>query len=192
MEDSELIAVFIVITIGFVAIVVSSALLSDNQRPRDHPARESPHGADYRTAKVRYIVDGDTVIVVLGFREVTIRLEGIDCPEGDQHWGDTAKYGLIKLIGGRKIRIEERGLDKFGRTVATIFVLQRGGTEWINVNARMVVLGHAWVSRMLCRNLPQNRRAELFRMQKWARSKKVGLWGTENPTPPWEHRHGPD
>ena len=53
---------------------------------------------DFPIVKVAHVIDGDTVIVNEGRHEIKIRLDSIDCPECDQHWGDTATYGLIKLI----------------------------------------------------------------------------------------------
>jgi len=114
--------------------------------------------------KVEHIIDGDTVIVVKGWRKIKIRLDSIDCPEDGQHWGDTAKYGLIKLIGGRKIRIEEHGQDMYERTLATIYVQLGKGSEWLNVNEKMVTLGHAWVMRRFynhCGSLKNSSSADL-------------------------------
>jgi len=141
-----------------------------------------------KEAKVIRIIDGDTVIVSAYRNQLTIRLDAIDCPEDGQHWGDIAKYGLVKLIGGRRIRLEEFGVDKYGRTLATIYVQPRGSSEWTNVNLRMVTLGHAWVSRHLNSHLPIDRRQELNRLESWARSKRVGLWRETNPVPPWKWR----
>ncbi len=145
---------------------------------------------DYQTAKVEHVIDGDTVIVSQSLEELRIRLDAIDCPENGQHWGDIAKYGLIKLIGGREIQFEEHCVDQYGRTVATIYVHQGKDTGWINVNARMVTLGHAWVMRNFNRHLPKERQDELNKLERWARSKKVGLWDSENPIPPWQWRGG--
>src|SRR5262245_169806 len=142
------------------------------------------------TAKVICIIDGDTVIVAKGWNEITIRLDSIDCPEDGQYWGDTAKYGLIKLIGGRKVRLQEHGLDLHGRTLATIFVQHDYKNEWTNVNERMVTLGHAWVMRRFYDHLPKDRKDRLNRLERWARSKKVGLWRASNPVPPWKWRNG--
>ena len=140
--------------------------------------------------KVAYILDGDTVIVANGWSDVTIRLDFIDCPEDGQHWGDTAKYGLIKLIGGRRVHLEEHGLDSHGRTLATIYVQHESGSKWINVNERMVTLGHAWVMRRFYDHLPKDRQDKLNRLERWAKAKNVGLWRTSNPTPPWKWRNG--
>lgn len=139
-------------------------------------------------AKVIHVVDGDSLIVAKGRDLTMIRLDSIDCPEGGQDWGDTATYGLIKLVGGRRIMLEEHGLDDYGRTLATIYVWPADREEPTNVNERMVTLGHAWVMRKYYDHLPDDRRAKLNRLEAWARSKRVGLWGTENPIPPWQWR----
>ena len=143
---------------------------------------------DFPEVKVGHIIDGDTVIVVKNCHKIKIRLDSIDCPEYDQHWGDTAKYGLIKLIGGRKVRIEEHGTDCYERTLATIYVQKGYGSEWMNVNEKMVTLGHAWVVRRFYDHLPKDRQDKLSRLERWARSKKVGLWQTPNLIPPWKWR----
>lgn len=139
-------------------------------------------------AKVREIIDGDTLIVEMGWGRTKIRLDSIDCPEDGQLWGDTAKYGLIKLIGGRSVHLEEHGLDPHGRMLATIYVRHRDGVEWVNVNERMVTLGHAWVMRKFYDHLPDDRQRNLNRLEAWARSKKVGLWRTPSPIEPWRWR----
>lgn len=159
--------------------------------------RKAPGAAEVRgliegfpVAKVVHVVDGDTVIVVKGWSRVTVRLDSIDCPEDGQYWGDTAAYGLIKLIGGRKVHLEEHGLDCHGRTLATIYVRHTNGKEWVNVNERMVTLGHAWVMYKLYDHLPKDRQDKLDRLESWARSKRVGLWRTQSPIPPWLWRNG--
>ncbi len=163
---------------------------------RDVARREPRSTADTRAlavehlpeAKVVRVLDGDTLDVAKGWSEVRIRLCSVDCPEGDQPWGKTAGYGMIKLVGGRTVRLEEFGLDTHGRTLATVYVRSANGTEWLNVNERMVMLGHAWVMRAYYGHLPKERQAKLNQLEAWARSKKVGLWRTENPIPPWQWR----
>jgi micrococcal nuclease len=141
----------------------------------------------FTPAKVLKIYDGDTVLVAKGWSRVMIRLDSIDCPEDGQHWGDNAKYGLIKLIGGRTVHLEQYGADDYGRTLATLYVRRENG-DWQNVNERMVTLGHAWVMRMYYDHLPPDRQHKLNKLEAWAKSKNVGLWGTPNPMPPWQWR----
>jgi micrococcal nuclease len=144
--------------------------------------------AFFPQARVLKIYDGDTVLVVKGWTRLMIRLDSIDCPEGGQDWGDTAKYGLIKLIGGRTVHLEQHGVDDFGRTLATLYVRHANGRGWQNVNERMVTLGHAWVMRQYYDHLPPDRQDELNKLEGWAKSKNVGLWGTPDPMPPWQWR----
>lgn len=149
-------------------------------------------------AKVAHVIDGDTVDVVSEEgRLFRIRLSAIDCPEDGQALGDTATAGLIKLIGGKTVFLENHDVDQYGRIVATIFLLPENSTggetetvaaRGLNVNERMVALGHAWVYRQFYDYLPEARRDTLNRAENWARTRKVGLWRTENPIPPWEWR----
>jgi endonuclease YncB( thermonuclease family) len=138
--------------------------------------------------RVQHVIDGDTVVVAHSWGNFRVRLDSIDCPEDGQPWGDTATAGLIKLIGGRRVRLERYGIDIHGRTLATIYVTNRDNGQWLNVNERMVTLGHAWVARMHYAHLPEARRQQLDRLEDWAKSRRVGLWKTPDPTPPWQWR----
>jgi len=142
----------------------------------------------FTQAKVLQIYDGDTLLVAKGSSRILIRLDSIDCPEGGQDWGDNAKYGLIKLVGGRTVHLEEYGLDNFGRTLATVYVRHANGRDWQNVNERMVTLGHAWVMRLSYDHLPSDRQYKLNKLEAWAQSRNVGLWSAPNPIPPWRWR----
>ncbi len=140
--------------------------------------------------KVEHVIDGDTVVVSSFSNKLKIRMDSIDCPEDGQDWGDIAKAGLIKLIGGRHVYLEEHGTDRYERMLATLYVSQETESEWINVNERMVTLGHAWVMRAYYKHLPKHRQDKLNKLERWAKSKKVGLWKSPNPIPPWSWRNG--
>lgn len=169
---------------------------TENNRARSANSAHRPNVSaesdvrDLPEFQVKHVIDGDTVVVSNSWRDVRVRLDAIDCPEDDQHWGETARYGLIKLIGGREIRLEEHGKDRYGRTLATIYVAPRSQSGWINVNERMVTLGHAWVMRRFYGHLPNHRRVKLNRLERWAKSKNIGLWRSPNPVPPWKWRSG--
>ena len=140
----------------------------------------------FKSYKVKFVMDGDSVQVWDGNEKHEVRLYGIDCPEYDQEWGETAKAGLIKLIGGRDVYLEEFGVDGYGRLLATVYVKSDG--ELINVNEKMVVKGHAWVMRRFFKKLSRGRQVQLNRLESWAKEKRVGLWASDNPCPPWEWR----
>jgi len=169
--------------------------IDDYIERRDSPGTGGPHGSEntatiesFPRFKVDYVVDGDTVIVSAFSKKLTIRLDSIDCPEDGQEWGDIATAGLIKLIGGEHVHVEEHTIDFYGRTVATLYVNNVNDAKWLNVNERMVTLGHAWVMRKYYNHLPKRRQAQLNRLERWAKSKRVGLWRIPNPTPPWKWR----
>lgn len=190
--------VSILLLLGFSIVMLAFILKSIEVKPEDHrdlrqpyPAnnqREVPNKCESSSKElhkfnVKYVIDGDTVIVSSFWSEIRIRLYAIDCPEDGQPWGDVATAGLIKMIGGREVLLETYGVDKHGRTLATIFMWQN--SKLINVNERMVMLGHAWYMRKFCHELSVERQAQLERLEKWARFKRVGLWKTNDPIPPW-------
>jgi micrococcal nuclease len=168
--------------IGFVLRVLAGGY----RRTQGTPPTTSGRAA----AEVLWILDGDTVDVRMEGRKVRIRLYSIDCPENGQPWGGKAKAGLIKMVGGKPVVLEVHGVDDYGRTLATVFARQGLDPELTNVNERMVMLGHAWVMRRRCGHLSEERRRQLFRLEAWARSKQVGVWGTPSPMPPWKWRRG--
>lgn len=129
-------------------------------------------------------------MIVKDTREIVIRLDSIDCPEDGQPWGDMSKQGLEKLISGKKVHFEEHGMDGYGRTLATIYIWHTKKNEWLNVNEHMVTLGHAWVMRLYYDHLPKDRQDKLNRLERWAKLKKMGLWNTPHPLPPWKWRKG--
>ncbi len=153
-----------------------------------HRDETSYRDTEYSRVRVLQVIDGDTVDVRQQGTRIRIRLDAIDCPEDGQAWGNTAKAGLIKMIGGKFVYLEEHGSDGYGRTIATVFLRDEQSAKWINVNERMVTLGHAWVLRAYCEHLSVDRRRQLYRLETWAKSKRVGLWRTPDPTPPWEWR----
>lgn len=150
--------------------------------------QEGPELNTHPEVKVARVIDGDTVVVIHNRQKVKVRLDAIDCPEDGQEWGDVAKYGLIKLIGGKKIRIEIHTTDRYQRTVATLYVWHRETSQWVNVNEKMVTLGHAWVMRRFYQHLSPERQKRLNRLENWAKRKKIGLWRTPDPVAPWRWR----
>lgn len=112
-----------------------------------------------------------------------VRLSYIDSPERDQPGGHEAKWGLAKLIGGRHVYLKKHGEDHYGRVLGEMFLSHEGGM--MNINEYMIELGHAWVYRFYCEDLPVNKKIELFLLEKIAQVRKVGLWKSANPVKPW-------
>ena len=124
------------------------------------------------TARVKSVVDGDTLVVSREpSLEVRIRLFGIDCPEGDQPYGDRARAELAEWVQGREVRVEPTDRDDWGRTVARISVGE------IDVNAELVRSGAAWVF------LRYKHDPKLIALESEARAAHRGLWGSQSPFP---------
>ncbi|MDH4083272.1 MAG: thermonuclease family protein [Nitrospira sp.] len=124
------------------------------------------------------VLEGSTIEVGRLGKTALIRLDGLDCPEKDQPYGDEVKPAISALVFAMEVTVEPHGKDKYGRIMAD--VLLADGT---NVNHALVKEGRCWWSR---RSAPNN--AELERLELEAREAKKGLWEDPEPIPPWEFR----
>jgi micrococcal nuclease len=132
------------------------------------------------TGQVVEVADGDTITILTQNQgELKIRLSGVDCPESFQIHGDKAKQFTSSMVAGKRVRIEPETIDQHGRTVA--MVLLNGE----NLNEQIVGNGHGWVYRKYCTAAYCN---DWLQLEDSARAGHVGLWGDENPQPPWEWR----
>lgn len=129
------------------------------------------------SAKVVRITDGDSLRALHQQSEVEIRLEGIDCPEHGQAFGNRAKQATSELAFGKTVTVRPTGKDQYGRTLADI-VLPDG----TNLNQELVRLGYAWWFRKYSSD------ETLARLEAEARQAKRGLWADPKPVAPWEWR----
>lgn len=124
--------------------------------------------------KVRYVPDGDTIILETGER---VRYLGIDAPETghggklSQCYGKKAKEANAKLVQGKIVtfRYGMETHDQYGRLLAYVY-----GPEKTCVNVELVKAGYASVYRtpgMV--DMP----ADLLTAQREAIGKRQGLWG---------------
>src|SRR5215469_6155468 len=69
------------------------------------------------------VSDGDTIKVLAAGRELLrIRVAWIDAPELSQPFGRRAKQFMGALVFGKDVELRPHALDRYGRTVAMIFV----------------------------------------------------------------------
>lgn len=128
--------------------------------------------------KVVKIKDGDTMeILSADYKTTTVRLAGIDCPEKTQPYGKAAKQYLALLCFGKDIKIDGGELDRYGRTIATVFL-----TDGQNINYAMVKNGLAWEYKTYSND------PELTRLEQYARENRLGLWQDDHPIEPWNFR----
>lgn len=130
------------------------------------------------TGPVVSVVDGDTIEVLHDQRAERIRLNGIDCPEKGQAYGQKAKHAASALVFGKEITLQTHGKDKYGRTIGD--VLLPDGT---NVNQELVKDGWCWWYRKYA-----PRDTVLEGLENEAREARRGLWVDPHPVPPWEWR----
>lgn len=67
-----------------------------------------------------HVVDGDTVIV----NRARVRLFGMDAPEMSQRGGRQAKAHLIRMAGGKEVRVLPVAVDCYGRIVGRVLLGQ--------------------------------------------------------------------
>ena len=124
--------------------------------------------------KVVSIHDGDTITILQGKQQIKVRLFGIDAPELKQPYGKKSKQFLANLIAREVVEVEPKGKDRYKRTLGIIRYKDQ------DINAQMVLNGYAWV---------YVKYSKIYVDQETtAREKKLGLWQSSNPTPPWEWR----
>ena len=120
--------------------------------------------------------DGDTISVLVGRKQVKVRLEGIDCPELGQDFGTRARQYTSTECFGKTVSVEPRYHDRYGRTVARVRV---GGRD---LSVMLVEAGLAW------HYVAHSSDPELATAQLNAQKAHRGLWSMRSPTPPWQWR----
>jgi endonuclease YncB( thermonuclease family) len=140
-------------------------------------------------ARVRRVVDGDTVEVEVGGRKEKVRLIGVNCPElshpglgiAEQPFGREAAEYTRKRLEGQVVWLErdvsER--DRYGRLLAYVWLdrpwnrTEAEVRRWM-FNAELLLEGYAQVMTVP----PDVRYADLFvRLAREAREAGKGLWG---------------
>jgi endonuclease YncB( thermonuclease family) len=137
-------------------------------------AAESP----VLVGRVTKVTDGDTITVLLDSGPIKVRLGSIDAPERRQPYGKESLAALYELVANKTVQLEVVEQDRYSRQVAVVFV---GG---MNVNARMVLEGHAWAYREYVKDM------DYCRWEGAAREEKRGIWklASEEQVAPWEWR----
>ena len=125
-----------------------------------------------RYEHIAQVHDGDTVTTQTGER---IRLAQIDAPELLQPYGDSAQIFLSNLVLNKQVRLVTHGKDKYGRTVADIYI------NGVYVNEAEIQAGLCWVYARYSRR-------KYYVEEREARAKAIGLWSQPDPLPPYKFR----
>ena len=95
------------------------------------------------SGRVVRVLEGDAIIVLQDGQGVKIRLYGIDAPEKGQAFGNRAKKFVSALIFVKEVKVEAKGQDRYGRTIANMIL-----SDGRNINREIVKAGFAWWYRM--------------------------------------------
>ena len=122
------------------------------------------------SGRVVRVVDGDTYDMLAGGTVYRVRLLGVDAPEPDQPFGHQAGDSVARLLGPqRRVRLTRRGVDLYGRTLATVRLPVDNGPA-LALDSLLVVRGWAWAWD------PKRRVAGRATQQAAAVAGRRGLW----------------
>jgi micrococcal nuclease len=129
------------------------------------------------SGKVVRIRDGDSIVVLVDGAGVEVRLDGVDAPELAQPFGRRAKGFTSEQVFDRQVRLDLRGKDTYGRTLAEVFL-----PDGRSLNRELISAGYAWWFRR------HSEDRDLESRERQARAARRGLWADRKPMPPWDFR----
>jgi micrococcal nuclease len=146
-----------------------------------HASALRPQRPTSRGWRIYDVVDGDTVKVTKGGRDLTLRLIGINTPEvvdpylPVQCFGPAASANAHRRLDGRSVVLEfdpsQGRRDKYGRTLAYVWTHHQN--RWWLYNRSAVARGFA---KEYTYDLPYAWQASFLRAQRSAQHHQRGLW----------------
>ena len=132
---------------------------------------------DRFSGKVVDVLDGNTLLVIDNYKDtISVILKSIDCPELNQEMGVKAKTYTATHCLGLIVGVELFGKDRFGNDIASITVNDS------DLSKSLLEAGLAWYYQK------NKGDVALETVEKCSRSKKIGIWETEDPVEPWIFR----
>lgn len=133
--------------------------------------------AETSSARVRHVIDGDTLVLESGAH---VRLIGIDAPEYapqngvDEPFGKKASEFLKHLAEGRSVKLETdvEKYDRYGRLLAYVWL-----EDGVMANQRLIEEGMARSYFVAPNGFPH--RAELEGAERRAMEQSRGLWSAK-------------
>lgn len=129
------------------------------------------------------IYDGDTLRVLTPNKEVKIRFACIDAPETKQSYGINSRDFLRSLLkeNNNQVRVQEITKDRYGRTVAVLYLLNGEAVQEIQARDGMAFPYPQYKSDCPIWDKVESAGAI-------ARNNRLGVWSSNNPEYPWEWR----
>jgi len=130
------------------------------------------------------LTDGDTLkVLVAGQELLRVRIAFCDAPEKRQAFGTRAKQAMSELAFGKEIELRKHAIDRYGRTVAQVFV------DGKDVGLEMLRQGFAWVYDRYITEASTEVQETYRKAQEEAKAEQRGLWSDPNSIPPWIFRN---
>lgn len=163
---------------GVAVILVLAVIVYGVDQWLTEPRMPAPDPGSDLTCALRSVQDGDTITVRCDEGVLRVRIWGIDAPETEQApWGDIATEHFKNLLGNaREVQVQVVDIDRYGRTVARIFLNDR------DLGLVMVRDGQAIVYGSF------NNSPVYYEAQEQAQQARLGIWsqpGDHQDPPAW-------
>lgn len=176
--------------LAFSVVIATVVLVTFNRWV--NTAAAPPSDSTAETAVVEFVIDGDTVDLIIDGQEERVRLIGVDTPESVsrdtpiQCYGEEASAalkGLLPINSVVRIERDSEARDRFGRVLLYVYRADANtpGGE-LFVNQWLITNGFA---DTLFFEPNTTYRSQFTRLRNTARDTGVGLWGVcEGPDQP--------
>lgn len=149
-----------------ILLIILLAGISNSKQP------PSPNSLYYCS----YVIDGDTIIVIIKGKKEKVRLIGVDTPEKDSPYTKAEPFNreasafTKMMVKGKSVRLKYdwQKRDRYGRLLAYVYL--EDGTF---LNAELVKQGYATAFR----KFRFKYRDDFIRYEREAKISKKGLWG---------------
>jgi len=121
------------------------------------------------------VIDGDTYVFQTEEGSFIVRMYGIDAPERNQPFSVESTEFLSNYLHKDAIT-GVSSTDRYGRRIGILFI------DGQDINMLSIKRGFSWHYKQYSKD------KEYTKTEKYARRKKLGLWGLDKPVPPWEWR----
>jgi micrococcal nuclease len=139
-------------------------------------------------ATVVNVNDGDTFVCVrTSGTRFSVRLAAVDAPETAVQRGADAAGTRLRELASDGSRVVCSGKRSGKRWVCRVFTTQER-----DVGAMLLEAGAVWYYTQYANEVPPKYRTLYAKLQTSAKAKGAGLWGDEQPMPPWQCRRNRD
>jgi endonuclease YncB( thermonuclease family) len=134
--------------------------------------------AETISGRVIAVVDGDTLMLLdAGSKRHRVRLAGVDAPERGQPFYVESARSLAAVCYRKPAILETAGKEGAAPLVAKV------ECAGVDASSEQVRRGMAWTSKPYA---PIG--SALYEAEAYARLRKLGLWESPDPVPPWDWR----